>query len=373
MAGPMTWMISSDSHIVEPPGLFVERIDRAYRDHAPRVVEADGADWWLVDGEVAFSASASARAGDRFESQEGLQAKFRFDVVRPGAYQPDAWIDDNEADGVWGGVLYPSLGLVFFSIADGGLLTAVCRVWNDWVAEFAGAHPDRLKGVAMINLDDVDEAVAEMTRARARGIVGAAIPVAPPPDRPYRSQEYDRFWAAAQDLGIPLSLHIATNRTPGEWKQLFLDSVAATPDMWVRHSLADMIMSGVFERFPRLTVGSIEHEAGWAPFFVRRLDYMYTQMERSPDAHRFAGGALPSDFFHRNVFVSFQEDDVGVRERDIIGVDGLMWGNDYPHTESTFPRSRAIIADRLRGVPDDEKLKLLLINVARVYGFGEPA
>jgi len=77
----------------------------------------------------------------------------------------------------------------------------------------------------------------------------------------------------------------------------------------------------------------------------------------------------PSDFFHRNVFLSFQEDAIGIRLRDVIGVDNMMWGSDYPHSESTFPQSRKILAEILAGVPEEEQAKIVGGNTARLYGF----
>ena len=77
----------------------------------------------------------------------------------------------------------------------------------------------------------------------------------------------------------------------------------------------------------------------------------------------------PSDFFHRNVVLSFQEDAIGIRLRDVIGVDNMMWGSDYPHSESTFPRSRQILSEILEGVPEDEQAKIVGLNTARVYNF----
>jgi predicted TIM-barrel fold metal-dependent hydrolase len=96
----------------------------------------------------------------------------------------------------------------------------------------------------------------------------------------------------------------------------------------------------------------------------------YTYRERHGEAlYRFKDGMLPSDFFRRNVVLSFQEDAIGVRLRDVIGVDNMMWGSDYPHSESTFPQSRKILAEILAGVPEDEQAKIVGTNTARVYGF----
>jgi predicted TIM-barrel fold metal-dependent hydrolase len=362
-------IVSSDSHVVEPPDLFTSRMERRFRDAAPRVIEEGGADWWLVDDEIAFSASAPARAGERFEGQEQLRPKFKFERVRPAAYVPSEFIAENEVDGVYASVLYPSLGIVFFSLRDSALLSAVCRTYNDWVAEFCRFAPDRLKAVAMINLDEVSVGVREMTRAREKGLVGAMVSVLPQPGHTYDMSEYEPFWAAAEELQMPISLHVASNRTPGEWKQLFRPSIGvAGPDYWVRQSLGDMIFSGVFERYPGVRVASLEHEAGWVPHFLERMDYAYTQTERAPEAYTFKAGALPSDFFKQSVRVSFQEDRFAMRNLQAVGVGNLMFGSDYPHTESTYPRTQEILDSILEGVSAQDRIRMTVTNTAELYG-----
>ena len=123
-------------------------------------------------------------------------------------------------------------------------------------------------------------------------------------------------------------------------------SVFINKDYQVRQALADLILTGVFERFPRLRVGSVEHELAWIPFFLDQMDYTYTDRPRRGEWYRFAeAGVLPSDYWHRNCFASFQEDGNGVRMRDVIGVETLMWGSDYPHTGVDVP---ALQGDRRR-------------------------
>ena len=135
----------------------------------------------------------------------------------------------------------------------------------------------------------------------------------------------------------------------------------------MRLSVVNMIFSGVFERHPKLQIGSIEMELAWVPHFLDRMDFTYTQRQVEFAPYRFKDDRLPSDFFHSNVFLGFQEDALGIRDRHIIGVDNLLWGADYPHTESTFPRSQEIIADILADCTEEEKAKIVGENSARIY------
>ena len=135
----------------------------------------------------------------------------------------------------------------------------------------------------------------------------------------------------------------------------------------MRMSLTDMIFSGVFERYPNLQVGAVEHEVSWAAHFLDRIDYNYDQRARGVTGYRFGENMVPSDYFRRNVFLGFQEDALGIKLRDIIGVDTLMWGSDYPHHESTFPRSREILEEILSECNEEEKAKIAGGNCARVY------
>ncbi len=376
-ATAVDWMISSDSHIIEPPDLWTERIDAPFRERAPRVVRdpESGGDWWHIDGKRSMS-FLGVQTGDRFEKDATeLVTESRFDDVREAAYTPRRYIDENQQDGVLGSTIYPSEALLAYSIPDSALCSATMRAYNNYIAEFCSEDRTRMKGIALVNVDDPNEAVGEMKRTRELGLAGAMITVLPPAEQPYDHPRYEPVWAAAVDLDMPISMHVATGRqslSPVEG-QTSTTSVSEAAfylqDHFVRKSIGEMIFSGVFERHPKLRVGSIEHELSWAPFFLFQADYCYTDRPLRGDWHRFAPGVLPSDFFKRNCFMSFQEDAVGIRVRDVCGIETLMWGSDYPHTESTFPRSREITAQILADVPADEQRKILRENVAALYGF----
>jgi hypothetical protein len=210
-------LISADSHIVEPPDLYTKRIEPRFRDRAPRLERLETPtgrkfDAWVIDGQAAGTLGAVIQAGQRFEDPSQIDFLGTWEDVRLGAYDPQVMVKENEIDGVWGACLQPSQGLFWYRIPDSAMLSAICRVYNDWIAEFCSPFADRLKGIAMLNVDDVEEASQELERCAKLGLVGAFIPVAPLPERPYRHPIYDRLWWTAQDLGLPLLLHIGTPR-----------------------------------------------------------------------------------------------------------------------------------------------------------------
>jgi predicted TIM-barrel fold metal-dependent hydrolase len=366
-------ILSSDSHVFEPPDLWTTRIDAAFRHRAPRLRRVDGADQIVVEDDRFVSGiGLISNAGARFEAPETISGQGRFEDVHRGGYDPDQHLADMRLDGVAGEVLYPSQGLFYFRIADSALMSAIFRAYNDWLADFCRTDPARLKGIAMVNLDDVQEGIRELERTARLGFAGAMITEYPIEDRRYDQPMYEPFWAAAAALRMPLSLHTATRRQGkirGAGDKTLRDaSSRATKAFYPAISMCDMIFSGAFERHPSLRLAIVEFELAWAPHLLATMDYTYR--ERHEEAiYRFKGDARPSDFFHRNVFLSFQEDAVGIRLRDVIGVDNMMWGSDYPHSESTFPQSRKILGEILAGVPEDEQAKIAGANTARLYGF----
>jgi predicted TIM-barrel fold metal-dependent hydrolase len=365
-------IISSDSHVFEPPDLWTSRVAPVFRERAPHWVQAGGNDQLIVDGQKVGTVGLISQAGRRFEAPEAITFEGQLAQVRPGGWDPDEHVKDMELDGIDGGVLYPSNGLFLFKVHDSELRTVIFQAYNDWLAEFCQAYPQRLKGIAMLNVHDLPDAVAELERCARLGLAGGMISVFPGHDRLYHRPEYDRLWAAAQALEMPLSLHTATQSPAAGIYGLDTSSQTATfranIDYWVRHCLSDIIYGGVFDRFPRLKIGAVEFELAWVPYFLRMLDYVYIERQQQA-SYRYKDGRLPSDVFRSNVFVSFQEDDLGIQLRDYIGVETLMWGSDYPHAESTFPRSREILGRILTGLPEAEQARIAGENAARLYHF----
>jgi predicted TIM-barrel fold metal-dependent hydrolase len=377
---PAYKLISADSHIVEPPDLYSSRIDPKFRDRAPRMERrrtpaGKEYDAWIINGMQVGTLGAVMQAGQRFEDPSQIDFLGLWEDVRKGAYDPAAMLAENEEDGVWGSCLQPSQGLFWYRIPDSALLTEICRVYNDWMADFCKANPERLKGIAMLNVDDVAVGVRELERARKLGLVGAFIPVSPLPERPYRDPAYDPLWAAAQDLSMPLLLHIATNRSGVPGCEFTMDvseltgAGRSTTDHWVRYSLSAMLFAGVFDRYPRLKVGSVEHETAWIPHWLKQMDFTYRERPVFTKGWKSSDGLLPSDYWRRNMFVEFMEDDLGVQLREHIGVDNMLWGSDYPHAESTWPRSQDFLDRIFAGTSEEERRKITSGNAAKLFGF----
>ena len=294
-------ILSSDSHVFEPPDLWQSRIDAPFRDRAPRIQRIDGADQIVVEADQILSGiGLISNAGARFEAPETISAQGRFEDVHSGGYDPEQHLKDMALDGVSGEVLYPSQGLFYFRVADTALMSAIFRAYNDWLAEFCRVDPVRLKGIAMINLDDIPDAIGELERAARLGLAGAMITEYPFEHRRYDQSEYETFWAAAAALGLPLSLHTATRREGrirGVGDVTLRDaSSRATKAFYPALSMCDLIFSGVFERHPRLTVAIVEFELAWVPHVLSTMDYTYR--ERHGEAiYRFKDAHAPERFF----------------------------------------------------------------------------
>src|SRR5215469_4446748 len=179
-------VLSSDSHVFEPPDLWQTRIDRAFRDRAPRIERIDGGDYVVVEANQILSGiGLISNAGARFEAPETISPQGRFEDVQRGGYDPEQHLKDMALDGVAGEVLYPSQGLFYFKVAGTPLMSAIFRAYNDWLAEFCRTDPARLKGIAMINPDDVEDGLRELERAARLALAGAMITEYPAEARCY--------------------------------------------------------------------------------------------------------------------------------------------------------------------------------------------
>jgi predicted TIM-barrel fold metal-dependent hydrolase len=324
-------------------------------------------------------------AGMRFDRPKDVwTTRPLWEEVPEAAYEPHAMLRALDEDGVWGAVIQPTQGFMWFMLEDLELVSEICRASNDFIADFCAVAPDRLKGVAVINVRDVDAAVMEFERCAARGIAAAFVPIWPEGDERYDDPRFDPIFAAAHETGIPLLLHIGAmgpniegctfspNLSRPERQTVPLPAERATMDYWIRHSLACMLFSGVFDRYPGVKVGTVEHELAWIPHWLAQMDFVYVERPAMLRGWKSKDGLLPSDYWRRHMFGTFMEDEIGVRLRDVIGVENILWGNDFPHAESTWPRSGAFLERIFADVPLVEQQMMICRNAQRLYGFDVP-
>lgn len=378
-------VFDSDSHVVEPPALWETYLDPEYRTlgkHALWRQEGRTGAYLKVNGEIFrdqgntnLPRHALWRPGMDWDAIGALDPHTRHRMTE-GAADPLARLVDMDAMGVDQTLLYPTwFAEGFFLVRDPDVAYALARAYNDWIADFCKPHPRRLKGIAMLNVDDPDAGAAELERCVKMGLVGSFIPVAPRPDKPYSDPVYDRFWATAQAHSHPLLLHIGTPRDgipANEFTMNLTELTGAgrsTTDYWVRYSLGSMLFAGVFDKFPGLKIGSVEHEASWIPHWLKQMEFTYLERPVFTKGWRSKDGMLPGDYWKRNMFVEFMEDDLGVQLRDRIGVDNMLWGSDYPHAEATFPRSQQFLSRMFEGVPEADLQKITSSNAAKMFGF----
>jgi predicted TIM-barrel fold metal-dependent hydrolase len=290
---------------------------------------------------------------------------------RPGEYDPVERLRDMELDGVEAEVLYTNMeaGVSYNGIQGGGRLAAF-QAFNNAALDFAASDPKRLIVVYIIPIVDIDEAVGEVQRLAREGARAFMLPLYPTDLglSPYFDPKYDRLWAAIQETGIPISQHVGAN--DALWNVLSYDTTPARgifqslPPIFMAEVIANWIVGRVFERFPRLKVVLVESGIGWIPYYLARLDTM--KQRHGWDRYDMLK-ELPSFYWHQNMAATFEEDTFGVAQRQLLGVDNLMWATDYPHPDCTWPESQEVLDTHFSDVPVDEARQIIGGNAARLY------
>ena len=364
-----TLCISADSHVVEPPELF-EPLKAKYGDRAPQIVNTSklsGPQLALGNGKRSFPIGVFFQTETDFSSDESITALRRgYDLARPGCYDVAERVKDQDHDGVDAEVLYPSILFFVYQLDDVNVVQDTFAAYNDWVTAYCKPAPNRLFALGALQLRDLDLAIKEMERAKAMGHVGVCIPATAPPDMLYADKWYDKFWAAAQDLEMPLAMHEYTGATPDHGLAPRARISRANRPMafaGMAMTIADVIQSRVCERFPGLKFVVTEFETGWIAHVLRRLDWAYYRTgERIYGLPR-----LPSSYWHTNFSATFEDDPLGILTRDYVGVNTLMWGSDYPHGDSIFPHSRQVLSEILDPCSEDERWRMTVKNVVNLY------
>ena len=364
-------IISADSHVFEPVNLWETRMDRKFRERGPKFVsdyQGKPGTWFVCEGINPRAIASIAAVGIAKEDLVKFKDVHHKDL-RPGGYDPVERLKDQDIDGVSGEVLYATYAMQLYVMQDAELQEAAFNAYNAWLAEMCSQAPDRLVGLALISVYNVDHAVKELQRWAKRGLRGAMIAAVPPQGTEYSDALYDPFWSAAEEIGVPISIHTLTsNRKPNPRFNREVKGAAGYPEnpMEVMLTLGEILTSPLLDRHPRVKLVLAEADTGWLPWLLARVDRGHERYARQNGIHT---ELKPSEYFHRNFSAAFIMDRVGVFTREFTGVDNLMWSSDYPHTDSTWPRSRESIEHDFAGVPQADRVKMTCTNAARLYGF----
>jgi predicted TIM-barrel fold metal-dependent hydrolase len=354
-------LVSADSHVNPPPTMWAEYLPAALRDQAPRLESTAEGDFEVFEGKRKPVLGINAMAGKKPE-EYSLMIR-RLEDQRAGGYDPAARLADMDLDGIRAEVIYGGGPLP--SQKD-ELRIASYAAYNDWLADFCTKDPKRLLGVAYLPCETPDLAVAEAKRAARLGLRGCVIPRFPG-DGEWFDPEWDALWRALVDVGFAAAIHVG-----GRARKAGMPSLDATGFMSdllmskfaMAEAISRIVLSGVLARYPDLNLVSVEGQLGWLPFTQYYLDHVW-------EKHRFWTKSelkeRPSVYFRRQVYATFMEDPVGLREREQIGVDKILWSSDYPHSETTWPNSKKLTEEWTSGFPEADRRKILFENAERLY------
>lgn len=358
--------ISSDSHVVESAEFF-HPLEKMFGDKAPKMVTVDpnrGPQLSLGNGKLGIGLSGFFMQNVDFTTPEAMEMrKLGYELARPGCYDVAERLKDQELDGINAEVIYPSVIFNVYQVEDLDIVKASFSLYNDWVADYCKGAPDRLFPLASIQLFDLDEAIQEMERSKKLGHVGVSVAATAPPDKLYSDPYYNQFWEAAQAMEMPINWHIFTGATENHGLP-FRQGGSALSFAGVMFTVADIIQSGVCERYPRLRFVVTEFETGWVGMMLKRLDWAYI---RGGGEKVFGLPLLPSEYWRRNFRVTFEDDPLGIMTRDFIGTETMMWGSDYPHGDSVFPHSIQVLSEILSDCTPEERYQMTVKNVVELY------
>jgi len=385
-------LISSDGHLEVLPERWSVRMPVRYRDKAPRTIKMpDGGDALLVEGQeprpVPFLDLRAGRSNETWQP-------FGVTVAdTAGVGPPEQRIAEQDQDGLEAEVLFPNMQMgprLWRTMSDDDAYRAAVRAYNDWLGEeYCAVSRDRLIGLGVIPWTNLDDAVAELEHCAKLGLRGVTLGVFPS-GYGYPTPADDRFWSAAIGMKMPLTVHVGFDRQGPRAKQPTLEFPGADPKViarlggrtiveWVAlpflgtasaMSLAQTILSGVFDRLPDLQIFFAETRLGWVPFWMEEADYWY-------ERHRHWSERLlnwkplrqrPSDYVRQHVHFSVQHvERVAVELRHHMGADHIMFATDFPHIECDWPNTRPFAERLFAGVPADEAFRIAAGNMLEFF------
>jgi len=387
-------IISVDDHVVEPPGVWQDRLPSKYADVGPRIVrapmgetslaggvwrntmgtEGPPVDWWLYEDLQWPHTRINASVGKPRDwiTMDGTT----YDEMRPGCYDPVARLADMDENWTEASLCFPSFprfcGQTFFEAKDRELAMLCVKAYNDWmVDEWCGGSGGRLIPLCIIPLWDPAAAAAEVRRNAARGVRSVTFSEIPPnlglPSIHDADRYWDPFFDACNETGTVICMHIGSGSkmvTTSADAPVGVASTLAFAN--ASYSLTDWLMSGLWTRFPDLTLAYSEGQIGWIPYILERVDVVWEENRG------WNGGVYdritepPSNLFRKHIYGCFFSDAHGLKSLDDIGVDNVTYESDYPHPDSTWPNTRKVAEEQMAGLDAETVEKIVRSNAIRM-------
>ena len=376
--------ISADDHIDLrwlPKDLWSERLPARWRDRGPRVIDNDQDAYWSWEDKT-FSPHGYYTAA---QGSGAMWAIERGGVMRPGELRPttaELRLSDMDRDGAEASIMYGPTDPM--PIGDPELRRLCYQAYNDWLNEFCAARPDRLFGVPQLSMEDPLAARDELARLARRGGLRHVNILASRASPPVYDDAWEPFWALAEEINVPVGFHLAVvvkKSRLDESKRSAANLVVTVasqfaqepPGMQLLEPMTGLIFDGVLDRHPKLKIVMAEAGLAWVPSMIQGLDIWY---QRTRDGRRLTGEKpialpqlLPSEYFHRQIWVSFVDDPLGVKMvGNVLDADKVMFGSDYPHPASTWPNSQAAIAAQIESLPTATVQKITRDNARALFG-----
>ena len=370
MDASQIFVVDADSHVTEPPRFWQDYLEEKYRQRAPRpVLDENGTYCYVVGG--ALVARTASRLGSKLEASPDERSPVK--LLR-GGWDPAARLVDMDREGIDIAVIYPSVALFLPEVSDDVLQAALCRAYNNWLADYCKEAPGRLIGIAALPLNDVETSIRELERCTQQlGFRGAFVRPNPYGGRPIQHPANEPFWQCAESLGIPVTVHEGLSDTiptlgRDRSESPVLQHLMSHPFEQMA-ACGGLILGGVLERHPDLRFVFLESGCGWLPYWIERLDGHFANWGR----HLQGVKLKPSDYFRRQCFISMDPDDVlapSVLQR--MGDDCMVWASDYPHPDHKLEGCVQETIEILSSAGESSTRKVLGMNAFRLYNMEPP-
>jgi predicted TIM-barrel fold metal-dependent hydrolase len=374
-------VMSGDGHIDLNPDVWRNRVATQWRDRAPkRVKMPNGSDAVVVDGGKpnTIGITRSVRV-----AHQDLAKQVPTFENSAGTGSPEQRLREQDQDGIDAEILFSQISFVLRQAKDDDLYLDCVRAYNEFLGEeYMAAAPDRLIPMGTIPITGVDDAIKELEHCARLGLKGVKLDKYPS-GRGYPTPEDDQFWAAALDLRMALTNHNNGNMGSGKGEPDYLYPKQPGPDVHQKDAFRfftrftndclttplQMAFAGVWDRFPTLEFYWAETMIGWLEYGLWQIDNHY---ERYIGMIHDNWGLpflkrKPSEYVKERSYWGFLHDPVGVKRRDCIGYDKLMWGTDFAHAASEFPNSMKAVEEDFAGVPEHEKRAMLVDNCVKFF------